>query len=129
MPFPKIRHRWRIPLLLLIVILVVIQYCAINIGDFKNSVIGLDHTTDSVYNDNHDPFASTDPIDEDIDSGLPHTMLQGVKGFRSSLPRIQRPAANESDHVKSVRLFRQQAVKDAFIHTWNGYSMFLLLCH
>jgi hypothetical protein len=107
-----------------IVILVVIQYGAFNIGDYKNSGSGLDLTTDSVH-DEHSPLGSAAPIDEEDDSSLPHTTLQGVRRFRSNLPRIQRVSSNESEHVRSVRVYRQQAVKDAFKHTWEGYSMFL----
>ena len=39
-----------------------------------------------------------------------------------SIPRIQHSFGAETKHIKDQRLQRQAAVKEAFLHTWNGYK-------
>jgi hypothetical protein len=127
MSWPKIRHRWRILLLAAVIVLLILQYCAFPITHTANSGVTLDRVRDyrtnfdtktHVFNDEYDTVI----IVEDQDPTTSHTSLQGVKGFTPRLPRVQRPKTEESAHAKTVREYRQQAVKDAFNHTWTGYS-------
>jgi hypothetical protein len=127
MSWPKVRHRWRILLLTAVFVLLILQYCAFPITRTANSGVALDRDRDyrtnfdtktQVFNDEYDAVL----IIEDQDPTKSHTSLQGVKGFAPRLPRVQRPKTEESAHAKTVREYRQQAVKDAFNHTWTGYS-------
>lgn len=131
MSWPKIRHRWRIPLLFAVAVLLVLQYSAFPSTDSSYANSGIIFNTDSHTECTHVPITGSDEVEDhdEYDPSKPHTPLQGVKGFRPRLPRIQRPKVEETSHAKSVREYRQKAVKDAFIHTWTGYSMFSkLIC-
>jgi hypothetical protein len=123
MSWPKVRQRWRIPILIAVVVLVALQYLAFSIHESSNSGSQLNHDLGDAYD--HDARVSSKPgadiENEDIEM-KPHTVLQGVKGFNPRLPKIQRPQVDESPNAKVVREYRQQAVKNAFNHTWTGYS-------
>lgn len=43
-------------------------------------------------------------------------------GTPSTIPRIQHEFGVETQHTKAERLQRQAAVKEAFLHSWNGYK-------
>ena len=43
-------------------------------------------------------------------------------GTPSAIPRIQHEFGVETQHSKAERLHRQAAVKEAFLHSWNGYK-------
>lgn len=43
-------------------------------------------------------------------------------GEPKPIPRIQHAFGVETTHNKELRLQRQTAVKDAFLHTWKGYK-------
>jgi mannosyl-oligosaccharide alpha-1,2-mannosidase len=43
-------------------------------------------------------------------------------GTPSAIPRIQHEFGVETQHNKAERLHRQAAVKEAFLHSWNGYK-------
>lgn len=44
------------------------------------------------------------------------------KGTPTAIPRIQHEFGVETQHNKAERLHRQAAVKEAFLHSWNGYK-------
>jgi hypothetical protein len=122
MSWPKVRQRWRIPILIAVVVLVVLQYLALSIHESSNSGSQLNHDLGDAYD--HDARVSSKPdasVEEEMIEEKPHTVLQGVKGFNARLPKVQRPQVDESPHAKVVREYRQQAVKNAFNHTWTGY--------
>jgi mannosyl-oligosaccharide alpha-1,2-mannosidase len=48
-------------------------------------------------------------------------------GTPSPLPRIQHEFGVETEHSKQKREERASAVKDAFLHAWNGYKEFAWL--
>ncbi|KAF9691766.1 hypothetical protein EKO04_010483 [Ascochyta lentis] len=43
-------------------------------------------------------------------------------GTPTAIPRIQHEFGVETQHNKAERLHRQAAVKEAFLHSWNGYK-------
>ncbi|KAJ4983207.1 Endoplasmic reticulum mannosyl-oligosaccharide 1,2-alpha-mannosidase 2 [Stagonosporopsis vannaccii] len=43
-------------------------------------------------------------------------------GTPPAIPRIQHEFGVETQHTKAERLQRQAAVKEAFLHSWNGYK-------
>lgn len=43
-------------------------------------------------------------------------------GTPSAIPRIQHEFGVETQHNKAERLHRQAAVKEALLHSWNGYK-------
>jgi mannosyl-oligosaccharide alpha-1,2-mannosidase len=43
-------------------------------------------------------------------------------GKPASIPKIQHAFGAETTHSKDQRTYRQAAVKEAFIHTWEGYK-------
>jgi mannosyl-oligosaccharide alpha-1,2-mannosidase len=43
-------------------------------------------------------------------------------GTPSAIPRIQHQFGVETQHTKEERLHRQAAVKEAFLHSWDGYK-------
>ncbi|KAF1925657.1 glycoside hydrolase family 47 protein [Didymella exigua CBS 183.55] len=43
-------------------------------------------------------------------------------GTPPAIPRIQHEFGVETQHTKAERLHRQAAVKEAFLHSWNGYK-------
>lgn len=43
-------------------------------------------------------------------------------GEAIAMPKIQHAFGAETDHNRIQRLQRQAAVKEAFLHTWNGYK-------
>ena len=43
-------------------------------------------------------------------------------GTPSAIPRVQHEFGVETQHNKAERLHRQAAVKQAFLHSWNGYK-------
>lgn len=43
-------------------------------------------------------------------------------GTPTPIPRIQHEFGAETQHNKAERLHRQAAVKEAFLHSWNGYK-------
>ncbi|CAO3667608.1 unnamed protein product [Umbelopsis ramanniana] len=125
MSWPKVRQRWRIPIIIAVVVLVALQYLAFSIHESSNSGSQLNHDLGDAYD--HDARVSSKPgadiENEDIEM-KPHTVLQGVKGFNPRLPKIQRPQVDESPNARVVREYRQQAVKNAFNHTWTGYKKY-----
>jgi mannosyl-oligosaccharide alpha-1,2-mannosidase len=48
-------------------------------------------------------------------------------GQAVTIPRIQHTFGVETSHNKEQRLQRQTAVKEAFLHTWNGYKKYAWL--
>lgn len=49
-------------------------------------------------------------------------MIALPKGSPSPIPRIQHDFGVETVHNKEQRLHRQAAVKEAFLHSWEGYK-------
>ncbi|KAF1941904.1 class I alpha-mannosidase-like protein [Clathrospora elynae] len=50
------------------------------------------------------------------------SMIPLPTGRPSAIPRIQHEFGVDTEHTKAKRLQRRAAVKDAFLHTWNGYK-------
>lgn len=50
------------------------------------------------------------------------SMISLPKGPPSAIPRIQHDFGVETEHHKERRLHRQRAVKEAFLHSWEGYK-------
>lgn len=50
------------------------------------------------------------------------SMIPLPSGTPLPIPRIQHKFGVETEHNKRERLHRQQAVKSAFIHSWEGYK-------
>lgn len=50
------------------------------------------------------------------------SMIPLPTGTPSALPRIQHEFGVETEHSKAKRLERAAAVKEAFLHAWNGYK-------
>src|SRR5262245_6850899 len=50
------------------------------------------------------------------------SMIAVPKNTPSPIPRIQHEFGVETEHNKAERLRRQKAVKDAFLHSWEGYK-------
>lgn len=48
-------------------------------------------------------------------------------GTPTAIPRIQHEFGAETQHNKAERLHRQAAVKEAFLHSWNGYKKYAWL--
>lgn len=48
-------------------------------------------------------------------------------GTPAAIPRIQHEFGVETQHNKAERLHRQKAVKEAFLHSWNGYKKYAWL--
>ncbi|KAI9289547.1 glycoside hydrolase [Umbelopsis sp. AD052] len=125
MSWPKVRQRWRIPIIIAVVVLVVLQYLAFSIHESSNSGSQLNHDLGDAYE--QDARVSSKPgaeVEEKETEEKPHTVLQGVEGFNPRLPKIQRPQVDESPEAQVVREYRQQAVKNAFNHTWTGYRKY-----
>lgn len=54
-----------------------------------------------------------------------HTVASTIAlpaGTPSTIPRVQHEFGVETQHNKAERLQRQAAVKEAFLHSWNGYK-------
>lgn len=51
-----------------------------------------------------------------------HSMIPIPKGTPLPIPRIQHHFGAETEHKKEERLRRQEAVKKAFVHSWEGYK-------
>lgn len=49
-------------------------------------------------------------------------MIPIPKGTPLPIPRIQHHFGAETEHKKEERLRRQEAVKKAFVHSWEGYK-------
>ncbi|KAJ4338263.1 hypothetical protein N0V87_004031 [Didymella glomerata] len=59
-----------------------------------------------------------------------HTVASTIllpTGRPSAIPRIQHEFKVETQHNKAERLHRQAAVKEAFLHSWNGYKKYAWL--
>lgn len=54
-------------------------------------------------------------------------MIALPKGTPLSIPKIQHEFGIETEHNKAQRLRRRAAVKDAFLHTWEGYKKYAWL--
>jgi mannosyl-oligosaccharide alpha-1,2-mannosidase len=73
-------------------------------------------------------FTSSTRIDHPIDwksvsQRYPVSSLVPLPtGTPSTIPRIQHEFGIETEHNKAERLHRQAAVKEAFLHSWEGYK-------
>jgi hypothetical protein len=72
-----------------------------------------------VGHDNKQPEAQQG---NDIDTSTSSNTQQQQQPFHSRLPRIQFEFGQEPEAYTVIREHRQQAIKGAFMHGWNGYS-------
>jgi mannosyl-oligosaccharide alpha-1,2-mannosidase len=54
-------------------------------------------------------------------------MIALPSGTPATRPRIQHDFGIETEHNKAQRLQRQAAVKDVFVHSWEGYKKYAWL--
>lgn len=67
-------------------------------------------------------------LEKNIDTNASSSTQQQQQPFQSRLPRIQFEFGQEPEAYSVLREHRQQAIKGAFMHGWNGYSKFCFIC-
>ena len=104
----KIPHRWRLLFLGFFISFILAQCWLIATEPSKQRPIQPNNSKSGLKTEVNDDMFATQP-------------LFGFDNFESKLPLIQR-----QDFTHLPDPYRQTQVKNAFLHAWNGYSMYII---